>query len=163
MLNTMRLQCRVSKRLMPNYGRLKKVTKSMDRLMQIWNERAYITHEALKREKETLKEEARVECIEHRRLMSLKKREKIKQLFFDLVEQHEHDLSPSQYNEFATRRNTIQEFLFLQNHRLPDVLDPVKRRATDTIQDANVAQVFDKDLETKAKDLIHANFGHLAT
>ena len=81
MLNTIRFQCRSGKRLMPNYGRLEKVNKSMARLMAVWNERTHLKYLNRRVAYESKKEAQRNGAIEYRRRRTLEKREKVKHLF----------------------------------------------------------------------------------
>jgi len=86
MLNSMRFACRASKRQMPNYGRLKKVAKTMFRLQYVWKERATLKLANLEQEQKRKQEKARIDAIEYRRAKLLEKREIIKAMFFKHVE-----------------------------------------------------------------------------
>ena len=81
MLNSVRFQCRASKRLMPNYGRIKKINKSMNRLMSVWNNRAELKLKNKEAEQDREYNIKRDRMIENRRKIMLEKREKIKELF----------------------------------------------------------------------------------
>ena len=89
MLNTLRFQCRVGRRLMPNYGRLQKVNKSMKRLSTVWNERAYL--KLLNKELEQQKkfDEKLSKAIEYRRIKRFQLREDIKNKFNQLINKYE--------------------------------------------------------------------------
>ena len=86
MLNSMRFACRASKRLMPNYGRIKKVNKSMRRLKSIWAERADLKFANLEQEQKKKQEKARIDAIEYRRAKLLEKREMVKAIFFQYID-----------------------------------------------------------------------------
>eukprot|EP00483_Globobulimina_turgida_P009398 UN09417 len=87
MLNSMRFACRAAKRQMPNWGRLKKVNKSMVRLQYVWTERANLKLANLQQEQSNKQEKARNDAIEYRRTKLLDRRERIKAIFFQHVDE----------------------------------------------------------------------------
>ena len=91
MLNSMRFACRAAKRQMPNWGRLRKVNKSMSRLQYVWTERANLKLANLENEQRKKQEKARNAAIEYRRAKLLEKREMIKGIFFQYVDKLSND------------------------------------------------------------------------
>lgn len=87
MLNSMRFACRAAKRQMPNHGRLRKVNKSMERIQYVWQERANLKLANLENEQRKKQEKARNDAIEYRRAKLLEKREMIKGIFFQHVDE----------------------------------------------------------------------------
>ena len=61
----MRFACRAAKRQMPNYGRLRKVSKSMVRIRYVWEERANLKLANLENEQRQKQEKARNDAIEY--------------------------------------------------------------------------------------------------
>ena len=87
MLNSIRFQCRASKRLMPNFGRLQKVYKSMGRLNYVWRERISVKLKNLENEQRKIQEKAKSDAIQYRRVKVLDRRERIKGLFLEYVDE----------------------------------------------------------------------------
>eukprot|EP01084_Bolivina_argentea_P251656 422139_1 len=86
MLNSMRFACRAAKRQMPNYGRLRKVNKTMGRIKFVWTERSQLKLANLEQEQRNKHDKARTDAIEYRGAKLLEKREIIKGMFFEYVD-----------------------------------------------------------------------------
>jgi len=107
MLNTIRFQCRVAKRLMPNYGRIKKVTLSMSRLKRVWDERALLKLRNRQQEIDIRKEQYRNSTIEWRRKQRLQIREQIKFLYHQYMKDKESNKIDKKKNKSDKKKNKI--------------------------------------------------------
>ena len=116
MLNSMRFACRAAKRQMPNWGRLKKVNKSMGRLHYVWTERSRLKLANLEAEQTKKRDKARDDAIEFRRAKLLEKREMVKGIFFQYVDRLSKEGKDVEHlfpklNVKRKRRNMMRKYI----------------------------------------------------